>query len=298
MTSDAQLGFAGMPRRLLQAAPSRLSTYQECPRRYRLSYLDRPTPAKGPPWAHNSLGAAVHSALARWWGLAVEERTVEASGRLLDEVWLVNGFRDDAQRDAAQARARCMVQTYVARLNPRFQPIGIERTVAVKTDHAALFGRVDRIDDRGSEGLVIVDYKTGRHVLTVDHARTSLALAVYAAAAEQTLHRHCRRVELHHLPTGNVLVWEHTDTALHRHLNRADSLAAEISALDERYRAGVSQAEADDMYPTQVGSLCGWCDFNRSCPSGAAVAQPRESWAGLEETAEDNSADRTLRESG
>lgn len=279
----AQLRFDGMPRRLLQAAPSRLVTYLDCPRRYRFSYLDRPAPQKGPPWAHNSFGAAVHTALANWWKLPLQQRTVARAGGLLDDAWLLDGYRDHTQREAARSRARDMVERYVADLNPTDEPIGVERTVALKTDHAALFGRVDRIDDRGSEGLVIVDYKTGRHVLTVDDARTSLALAVYAAGAERTLRRHCRRVELHHLPTGDVVAWEHTDEGLTRHIGRADSIAAEVAELDERFKAGVDAAEADRMYPPQVSSLCGWCDFNRCCGEGSAVAGPRHPWAGLDE---------------
>ncbi len=283
MSGDTQLGFEGMPRRLLQAAPSRLVTYLDCPRRYRFTYLDRPPPPKGPPWAHNSLGAAIHTALANWWKLPLSERTVTRAGQLLDEAWLTDGFRDDQQRDAARDRARAMVEQYVADLDPADEPIGVERTVAVKTDHAALFGRVDRIDERGGEGLVIVDYKTGRHPLTVDDARTSLALAVYAAAAERTLHRRCRRVELHHLPSGEVVAWVHTDEGLARHVGRADSIAREIADLDGKFKTGVDAAEADRMYPPHVGALCGWCDFNRSCPEGSAAVAPREPWAGLEE---------------
>ena len=282
MTVD-QLGFEGMPRRLLQAAPSRLACYLDCPRRYRFTYLDRPPPPKGPPWAHNSFGAAVHTALAEWWRGPVPRRTVPEISRLLDAAWLLHGYRDDAQRDRARDRAHEMLERYVATLDPNDEPVGIERTVALKTDHAALFGRVDRIDDRPREGLVIVDYKTGRQVLTLDDARTSLALAVYAAGAERTLRRRCRRVELHHLPTGDVLVWEHTDEGLARHVRRADSLATEIAAVDDRFRAGVSDEEADRLYPTVVGSLCGWCDFNRSCPAGSAAAAPRDPWAGVEQ---------------
>ncbi len=281
--ADGQLPLDGMPRRLLQAAPSRLATYLDCPRRYRFSYLDSPSPPKGPPWAHNSLGAAVHTALANWWKLPLQERTVARSGALLDAAWLLDGYRDARQREAARARAREMVERYVGDIDPRDEPIGVERTVALKTDHAALFGRVDRIDDRGSEGLVIVDYKTGRHVLTVDDARTSLALAVYAAGAERTLRKRCRRVELHHLPTGAVVAWEHTDEGLTRHLRRADSIAAEIAELDERYKSGVGAGEADAMYPAKVSALCGWCDFNRSCVAGSAAVPPRHPWAGLEE---------------
>ncbi len=280
---EAQAAFAGMPRRLLQAAPSRLLTYLDCPRRYRLNYLDRPTPGRGPPWAHNSLGAAVHTALASWWKLPADGRTVAAAGALLDASWLLDGFRDVAQRDAARARARSMVERYVADLDPHDEPVGIERTVALKTDHAALFGRVDRIDDRAGTGLVIVDYKTGRHVLAIDDARTSLALAVYAAGAERTMRRRCRRVELHHLPTGSVVAWEHTDEGIERHLRRADSIAAEIAELDERFRAGVSSVEADTMYPAQIGPLCGWCDYHGRCPDGSAAVAARNAWAGLDD---------------
>lgn len=287
-----QLRFDGMPRRLLQAAPSRLMTYFDCPRRYRLAYLDKPAPPKGPPWAHNSLGAAVHTALANWWRLPLHQRTVDEAAHLLDRAWLIDGFRDDAQRDAARDRARSMVTRYVARLDPAVQPVGIERTVAVKTDSAALFGRVDRIDDREGVGLVIVDYKTGRHLLTVDDARTSLALAIYAAAAARTLHRPCRRVELHHLPSGEVLAWEHTDEGLTRHLRRADSLADEIAHLDERYKSGVSAADADTMYPAKVGPLCGWCDYNRVCRVGSAATAPRDPWAGVDDIDTSATADR------
>lgn len=279
-----QQTFEGMPRRLLSAAPSRLMTYLDCPRRYRFAYLDRPPPPKGPPWAHNSFGAAVHTALANWWKLDVAERTVEASGRLLRQAWLHDGFRNDVQAEAARERARLMVERYVADLDPHDEPIGVERTVALTTDHAALFGRVDRIDDRGDAGLVIVDYKTGRQVLTVDDARTSLALAVYAAGATRVLRRECRRVELHHLPTASVAVWEHTDEGLRRHLGRADSIAAEIADLDDEFRAGVGAERADELYPAQPGPLCGWCDYIRACPAGSTVTGPREPWAGLEES--------------
>jgi RecB family exonuclease len=282
--TTVQLGFDGMPRRLLQAAPSRLACFLDCPRRYRFTYLDRPTPPKGPPWAHNSLGAAVHSALAAWWKAPLERRTVEEIGRLLDECWLIDGYRDVAQRESTRARARAMLGRYVATLDPLDEPVGIERTVALKTDHAALYGRVDRIDDRPGEGLVIVDYKTGRQLLTVDDARSSLALAIYAAGAERTLRRSCRAVELHHLPTGQVLRWEHPTEGLARHLRRADSLAAEIALLEERFRAGVSDEEADAMFPIAVGPLCAWCDFHRSCPEGSATVPIRESWAGLDAT--------------
>src|SRR5680860_73458 len=275
-----QLGFDNMPTRLYSATPSRLTTYLDCPRRYRMAYLERPTPQKGPPWGHNSVGASVHSALANWWKLPVERRSPEAGGALVVSGWLTDGFRNDKQTLDARERGREQVERYLADVDPEDEPIGIERVVAVKTARASLWGRVDRIDDRPDEGIVVVDYKTGRSVLTVDDARTSLALAVYAAAASRTFRRPCRRVELHHLPSGEVAVWEHTEDTITRHLGRADSIAAEVAALDDRYKARMSLEEADEAFPAKVGPLCGWCDFNAVCGPGSAVPR-RDPWTSV-----------------
>src|ERR1700758_2593848 len=202
-----QLGFEGMPRRLYSCTPTRLTTWLDCPRKYRMSYLDRPVPPKGPPWAHNSLGASVHNALAGWWRLPQRERTVVAGGDLLDRGWLSDGFADAGQSNAHRRRCRQLVEDYVAELDPATEPVGVERTVATRTDKIAVSGRIDRLDDRRQPGqgpgdLVVVDYKTGRHRPTVDDARTSLALALYALPASRVLRRPCTKGELHHLPSA------------------------------------------------------------------------------------------------
>ncbi|HET9827993.1 MAG TPA: PD-(D/E)XK nuclease family protein [Nocardioidaceae bacterium] len=276
----SQPAFEGMPQRLYPAAPSRLTTYLDCPRRYRLGYLERPAPSRGAPWAHHSVGAAVHTALARWWDLPRDRRTPAGGGDLLSACWLTAGFRDDAQQAAVRDRTRSQVERYLAGVDSDVRPVGIERTVGVTTRHAYLWGRVDRVDDRAGEGLVVVDYKTGRSVPTVEDARTSLALAVYAAGTARELRRPCTRVELHHLPTGDVLVWDHTEESLGEHLRRADELAGELARLDAAFEAGLSAAEADERFPARVGERCGWCDFRVSCAPGQAVPA-RQSWAGV-----------------
>ena len=274
----------GMPARLYPAAPARLLTYLGCPRRYRLGYLERPAPAKGPPWGHNSVGSSVHAALARWWDLPRRQRTPAAGGALLVSSWLTDGFRDGRQSRVARERSREQVERYLGDVDPDEVPLGVERTVGLITEHASLWGRVDRLDDRAGHGVVVVDYKTGRSVPTVDDARSSLALAVYAAAAARVLRRACTRVELHHLPSGEVLAWDHTQESLDTHLRRADSLAAELSVLDERYRSGTSGDDVDEVFPARVGPRCGWCDFRAVCGPGRRVP-PRAPWAGVVEEA-------------
>ena len=281
-----QLGFEGMPRRLYPCTPTRLSTWLDCPRRYRMSYVDRPSPPKGPPWAHNSIGAAVHNALAGWWRLQLAERTVAAAGTLVGRGWIDEGFADQAQSAWYRQRATAMVEGYVAGLDPADEPVGVERTVATRTDMIAVSGRIDRLDTRPAEDgagteIVVVDYKTGRHLLTVDDARASMALALYALAAGRVLRRPCHRVELHHLPTGQVLAWSHTDESLARHLRRAEGIAEECAAADERAR-GLPPERYDEVFPPRPSPACGWCDYRRHCPEGSIAAVPRRPWDGLD----------------
>jgi RecB family exonuclease len=277
-----QLGFEGMPRRLYPCTPTRLSAWLDCPRRYRMTYLDRPPPPKGPPWAHNSLGASIHNALAGWWRLPLAERTVAAAGRLVDRGWINEGFADETQSVRYRERATGMVEGYVARLDPADEPLGIERTVATRTDTIALSGRIDRLDAGSDEQLVVVDYKTGRHLLTVDDARGSMALALYALAASRALRRPCYRVELHHLPSGQVLAWSHSDASLARHLARAENIARECAVADELMRDGLPVERYDEVFPPRPGVFCGWCDYLRHCPEGTAAAVTRRPWDGLE----------------
>ena len=272
-----QLGFAGMPERLFVCTPSKLGTYVDCPRRYRYTYVDRPSPPKGPPWAHNSLGASVHTALKNWYALPSERRGTAALPTLLKATWVREGYRDVDQERLAYRKALQWLDTYVEGLDPQEEPLGVERVVATKTAVLAFNGRADRIDARGGEA-VIVDYKTGRSGLDADDARGSQALALYAYAAQRVFRRPCRRVELHHLPTGTVAAHEHTEESLARQLTRAEDTARDIMAAEKAVAAG---ADPDGEFPANPGSLCGWCDFRRVCPA-AAETQGKEPWSAVE----------------
>jgi ATP-dependent nuclease, subunit B len=148
----------------------------------------------------------------------------------------------------------------------------VERTVATRTDMIAVSGRIDRLDARPE--LVVVDYKTGRHLLTTDDARSSMALALYALAAGRALRRPCHQVELHHLPTGEVLAWSHTEESLARHLGRAEGIAEECAAADERMRDGLPADAYDEVFPPRPGPSCGWCDYRATAPKAPRPPPP------------------------
>lgn len=264
-----QQSFEGMPEKLFACTPYRLETWLDCPKKYRYTYIDIPKPPRGGPWGHTSMGSAVHNALREWFTLDPELRTVEKGAELVVKHWRNEGFRDDEQSERYRFRAQNWVRQYLEKVDPEVEPRGLERTVSTTTERLSLSGRVDRIDERDGE-LVIIDYKTGKR--PPDEAETggSLALAIYALGAERTLRKRCRTVELHHLPSDTKVAFRHDDQSLARHIKRAEQIASEALA-----------ATAEQHFPATPGALCAYCDYARICSDADRV--PAQPWAGLDE---------------
>jgi putative RecB family exonuclease len=277
VNGGVQLGFDFAATRLVRVTPSRLAAWHDCPRRYRMTYLDRPSPPRGGAWANNTLGAVVHLALRALFALPAAERTPRVAAALLGSHWTSEGFRDAAQAAEYRRRARTWVADYAAQhgSDPDGAPVGLEQWVSVATDRIVAEGRVDRIDRRGAE-LVVVDYKTGRRTPTGEEARSSQALALYAVATERTLRGPCTQVELHHLPSGEVLTWRHDPASLGEHVRQAEETAGELAAATDELAAG---GDAEALFPPRPAARCGTCSMRRNCPEGRAAATEPEPWA-------------------
>ena len=250
----------------------------DCPRRYRMQYLDRPKPAARPPRAHTSVGVATHNALRDFWDLTPVERTPATVERLVRQSWIDVGFRDPDQSAHWRVRTTERVTAYLRGIDRDQQPLGVERTVSLRTETLAVTGRLDRLDDRDGE-LVVVDYKTGRAQLTDDDARTSLPMALYAVAAAGMFRRPCVRVELHHVPTAKVLAHEHTPETLQRKVAEAESIASDLRRADADY---ADKGVESPLFGPRVSPICTWCDFRAHCPEGQRVGPEKSDWAGLE----------------
>lgn len=273
-----QATFEGMPTPLYVGSPSRLLAWVDCPRRYRMQYLDRPSPPTRPQRAHTSVGLTVHNVLRDFWDLPRERRTPAGVAELVRTSWIETGFRDPEQSLTWRDRVAGAVVDYLQHIDRERQPLGIERNVSLKTERVAVSGRVDRLDDRDGE-LVVVDYKTGRVVPTADDARTSLPLALYAVAAARMFRRPCARVELHHVPSRTVAAHEHTPESLERKLAEAESIAADLRRVDADFReVGVESTK----FPPRTSAVCPWCDFRAHCPEGQQMGPEKSDWAGLE----------------
>lgn len=267
--SSEQLGLEGMPKPLRQVTPAKLDGFDSCPRRFRHTYLDRPPPPRGAPWAHTGIGAAVHAALKMVWDTAPSRRSAQSVLTDLRAMWPAAGFRDRAQSQRALRIVSEQLERYVDdHLDLSRQPRGIERTVGARYGDLAISGRIDRVDEQEDGSLVVVDYKTGRSMPSEDEARSSMQLAVYAVAVERTFRARCARVELHHIPSGHIAAATITPQTTERQMRRAAATADDIDRAREAVATGT---HPDEAYPARVSPSCGHCDFWAHCPEGRQV---------------------------
>ena len=291
-----------MPESLITMSPSSIGRWLDCPRMYRLQDVERRR-ATG-AWAHFSLGNAVHAALRDWFDPPPGQRTPDNARALLRRHWSSDGFRDQEQSAQIYERTADELVSYVVTIDPTFEPLSRERSVALTTTRAAIRGRVDRLDERiddSGDHVVVVDYKTSRRPLRPDDARTSIALALYVAGVRRILKRRSFRVELHHVPTGTVVSHDYDESALARQLDRVDVIATDVATavhhaqtLERAAQAGEVEAldRLDALFPARPGPLCRWCPMRSWCPAGDAMGPLHRPWDAVVAEVDESGDDR------
>ena len=118
-------------------------------------------------------------------------------------------------------------------------------------------------------------------------------MAVYVVAARRTLRSRSRRVELHHLPTGTVAAYDHSEESLERHLTRAErdrrrgprrgGCGERLGARAEDAAVGDADAiEAIDAhFPPTTGHVVLLVRLPPLVPEGREASSEITPWTGL-----------------
>ena len=262
---------------------SRLAALDDCPRRYRLRYVDRLQEAFQTAEAY--LGTRVHETL-QWL------YTEREAGRSHDEDAAVERYRETWRQelrptvrvvadgasfeqyleDGAEMIRRHVRGTFA---EDRLETLAIEPKVSLTLaptpgTTAAYIGYVDRLARDRETGLMhVIDFKTSRHV-PQDAASAGTQLRGYGIAVLEQ-----------HGGAEVALRYEYL-----RHGRRLDetlprSMTPEIAAvLGARVRHALER-ERDGAFPARPSALCRWCGYRETCDAspflsrrGAAEACP------------------------
>lgn len=242
---------------------SRLSSFEQCPLKYKYSYIDRIR--SGRKTVEAFMGNRFHEAMEHLYGrLSFEKPDLDALRRLYEGAW-EKKWSDDivlvrSDRTAEDYRAIGLkaLEDYFRRHEPfeEGQILGVERDVRADLDGTGRYRVrciIDRLMRRDDGRVEIHDYKTSSLLPTQADVDGDRQLALYEIAVRQAWP-----------DTESVdLVWHYVsfDTEL-----RSRRSPEQLEELSERTKSLIEGIEATTDFPPRESSLCEWCDHITICP--------------------------------
>jgi putative RecB family exonuclease len=254
-----------MPRHL---SPSSAALFDQCPRRWRLRYVDKLTEPVG---EEALVGTFAHRVLELLLAEARHRRTQERAKAIARAVWPDTESHADYQAlgldDAASRAFRWKGWLAISGLWQHEDPSSVdvaatERHVRAELDGVPFLGVVDRLD-RCADGLVVTDYKSGRPPSPRFEQDKLTQVLLYAAAVAAADGQAPSRARLVYL--GSRIIETPATT---------DAVDAAIAALRATWERLGEAARADSFDPSP-GPLCGWCPFAGQCDEGLAEIRRR-----------------------
>jgi DNA helicase-2/ATP-dependent DNA helicase PcrA len=240
---------------------SQLNTYEDCPKKYKYSYVLR-VPSK--PHASLSFGSTIHNTLKDFYSLLkdskegfegiVEKPTEEKLLELYDMHWLTHGYDSKAHEEKRRLSGKSMLKQYYKELYSEEQrPYRLEESFSVHVGESVFVGKIDRIDivDDSKEiiEVEIIDYKTGK-VKNDANIKKDLQLPLYALFAEQKLGLKVVGAKYVFVEHGEVVEVDVSEERKEEARNRVVEIIENI--------------KEKDFTPTP-GYLCRYCDYNTVC---------------------------------
>ncbi len=245
---------------------SRLETYENCPRQYKLQYIDR-VEIEEVEGIEAFLGGRVHEALEKLYKdvrmtcLPSVEEVIAYYDKIWDENWHegVNIVHADYTADNYRERGRRCLADYYKQYYPfdSSKIIAIEHLVFFPLDEGSQYwirGVVDRIAVSKDGTYEIHDYKASGRLKTQEEADKDRQLALYHLALER-MWPDVKDVDLvwHYLVFGKEL--------------RSRRTAAELKTLRQDVMDIIRTIEKDKDFRPKESPLCDWCAYPAFCPA-------------------------------
>lgn len=242
---------------------SRLETYQNCPRQYKLQYIDKPDIPEF-EGIEAFMGSRVHDALEKLYKDLILSRLntikdLEAFYRQIwDREWTDNvrivrrGFAKKNYYDTGLAA----IQKYYSRYQPFDQntTLATEDMIHINLDGYKLVGYIDRLAHNGKGIYEIHDYKTSGRIPEQKHFEEDRQLALYSIGVRNK-YPNAREIRL----VWHYLVFDQEFTS-----QRSET---QLKDLKKEIISRIKTIEKDDRFEPRESKLCDWCAYPEYCPA-------------------------------
>lgn len=253
---------ASLPHHL---SPSSISTWEQCPLRYRFSRLDK---IAEPPTEAQHIGSMTHEILEALYKEPTAHRTTATARRLAAQLW-TSKWEDEVKvlglssEDTHRFRWNvwwCVEALFAMEDPTTVELAGIEHPVTTTIGDVTLLGIIDRWEEDDGGLVKIGDYKTGKKPRPQYEGEKKFQLTVYKSLVEDSLDREVSRTELLYLKEG--IRWEYVPT---------EEDVVQMKSTVTRVWDELTAACTTGIFEAKPSVLCGWCSYKNMCPAWVAV---------------------------
>ena len=243
---------------------SRLATYENCPQKYKLQYIDRIELPEGGEGIEAFLGSRVHDVMEKLYKelILTKINTLEDLLAYFKDEWDRNwhgnvvivkkGFTKDHYRNAGKES----ITNFYKRHRPfnQSKTLATEQLLTFKIDDYTIRGFIDRLSQTSKGIYEIHDYKTSGSLPSQDKLDNDRQLALYQIGISEKF-RDTKDIRL---------IWHYLIFDKEFRSARSD---AQLKDLKKQIVSLIKTIEKDTKYDPIESNLCDWCDYPEFCPA-------------------------------
>lgn len=238
----------------LTLSASGIEEYQVCPLKFKYNRILR-IPSRLSMAMRK--GTVIHAAMERLGGERASGRdqdVAEATRLAAEELSVSRGEYDAAEYAEASSSLEDIINNYAAwdEASPS-TPVDVEVEFRLAIDDIRYKGKIDRLDRNPDGEYEVVDFKTGRAVITQDKLRVSPQANIYA---------HAVREKYGSLPAKVSMVYPAKDNKTREYAVTEESLEEGLDIVRD-----CGSRIIDEQFDPAPGFHCKWCPYNKICPA-------------------------------
>jgi putative RecB family exonuclease len=243
---------------------SRLSTFEQCPHKFKLRYIDK-VETDVEESVEAFMGVRVHETLEKLYSdLRYQKKnSLEDLLGFLNDEWEKNWndsiiiVKKEYGPESYQKMARKFVTDYYNRYDPfdQTKTIAIEERILINLDDSGdykLQGYIDRLAEEKDGYYEIHDYKTNSRLPLPEYIDNDRQLALYSIGVKNR-YPDAKDVRL---------IWHFLAFDKEIDSTRTDEELVELKQNTVRL---IDTIESEEEFPTNPSRLCDWCEFKEIC---------------------------------
>lgn len=259
----------------MQYSHSRLSTFNQCPFKYKLKYIDNIDPIIKDT-IETFLGSIVHQTLEQLYQnlLTGHINTLDDLLSSFYHKWYEQWNNEIliVKKKYSMEHYQLLGKQYITDYYHQYEPFNTTKTISVEEriifsldeeKNYQMKGYIDRLSESKSGYYEIHDYKTTTRLPSQSQLDNDRQLAIYALGLKQK-----------YLDVKDItLVWHFLKFNKEMRSKRSDQ---QLSRLSSQLISLIDIIEHTKDYPRNPSVLCHWCSYKPICPQYSHLYQIRE----------------------